>query len=531
MSEAVLFKRLGLMLDCSRNAVMRVEAVERMILLMEKMGYNSLMLYTEDTYEVDNQPYFGHLRGRYTKDELRRIDSFACAHGIELIPCIQTLAHLNALMNWSVYRGMRDNNDILLAGDDKVYKLIEDIFSTLEQCFTSRTVNVGMDEAFTLGLGRYLELHGLRDRSEILLEHLERVAGTAACHGFEICMWGDMFKNLLGKEAAETVRERIPKNVRLIYWDYDTTDEKAYDKTISDYRKICDDIWFAGGARTWTGFAPHNAFALKTAKAAIPSCIKNGVDNVFITLWGDNGGECSRFSVLPALYAVSRYARGDYDAQSIRDGFSEMFGANFDDFIQIDLPASPNGDGNTVDSEKYLLYNDCFLGRLDSTVASGDGERFAEAARRLERLSGSPDFGVLFTSMRRLCEVLEIKAEIGWRTRAAYCSGDRAALKAVTEEYGELLGRLNVFYLAYEVWWMQENKPHGFDVQDIRLGGLIQRVKHCRQRLIGYLSGELKRIEELEEPVLSITCSGADLPRRPLCFNSWGSSVTCNVLD
>lgn len=531
MNESVGFKRLGVMLDCSRNAVMRVDAVERMILLLEKMGYNSLMLYTEDTYEVDNQPYFGHLRGRYSKEELRRLDRFAAAHGIELIPCIQTLAHLNALMSWSVYRSIRDNNDILLAGDDRVYKLIEDIFSTLEQCFTSRIVNVGMDEAFTLGLGRYLELHGLRERSEILLEHLGRVAETAARHGFEVCMWGDMFKNLLGKETAETVRERIPKNVRLIHWDYDTTDEKKYDKSFADYQRICGDLWFAGGARTWTGFAPHNGFALKTAKSAVPSCIRNGIENVFITLWGDNGGECSRFSVLPALYAVSQHARGNYDENSIRSGFSEMFGVGFDDFMQIDLPASPNGEGNTVDSEKYLLYNDCFLGRLDSTVAPGDGLRFAESAQRLEKLSNSPDFGKIFTALKELCNVLEIKAEIGWHTREAYRSGRKAALSEVVTEYDELLKRLETFYSAYEKWWMWENKPHGFDVQDIRLGGLIRRVKHCRSRIEEYIEGNTKCIEELEEPVLSITCSGEELPRRPLCLNNWGQSATCNVID
>ena len=37
------------------------------------MGLNSMMLYTEDTYTVDNYPYFGYLRGRYSKEELKEI--------------------------------------------------------------------------------------------------------------------------------------------------------------------------------------------------------------------------------------------------------------------------------------------------------------------------------------------------------------------------------------------------------------------------------------------------------------------------
>ena len=35
---------LGVMLDCSRNAVYRPEAVRRLIDLLSKMGYNTLQL-------------------------------------------------------------------------------------------------------------------------------------------------------------------------------------------------------------------------------------------------------------------------------------------------------------------------------------------------------------------------------------------------------------------------------------------------------------------------------------------------------
>jgi len=52
-------KMLGVMFDCSRNAVLTVDSVKRYANILKKMGYNTLMLYTEDTYEID-----GHPRGR-----------------------------------------------------------------------------------------------------------------------------------------------------------------------------------------------------------------------------------------------------------------------------------------------------------------------------------------------------------------------------------------------------------------------------------------------------------------------------------
>ena len=47
------FRTLGVMLDCSRNAVLRPEELYRFIDILAKMGYNTIQLYTEDTYEID----------------------------------------------------------------------------------------------------------------------------------------------------------------------------------------------------------------------------------------------------------------------------------------------------------------------------------------------------------------------------------------------------------------------------------------------------------------------------------------------
>lgn len=51
------------MLDCSRNAVPSVDSLKKWIDITTDLGYNTLLLYTEDTYEVDGNPYFGYRRG------------------------------------------------------------------------------------------------------------------------------------------------------------------------------------------------------------------------------------------------------------------------------------------------------------------------------------------------------------------------------------------------------------------------------------------------------------------------------------
>ena len=176
----------GVMIDCSRNAVMNVEAVKRFVLTLEKMHYDTLLLYTEDTYEVDGEPLFGHLRGRYSKDEIKEIDSFCISHGIELVPCIQTLAHLNAIFKWhEEYDRINDCNDILLMDEEGTYELIDRMLSSLASCVTSRKINIGMDEAFMMTYGNYRKKHGVGDRFEIIMRHLNKVCDIAKKYGWQ----------------------------------------------------------------------------------------------------------------------------------------------------------------------------------------------------------------------------------------------------------------------------------------------------------------------------------------------------------
>ena len=77
------------------------------------------MLYMEDTYEIPEYPYFGHLRGRYTQVELKALDTYAQAVGVTLIPAIQTLAHLTNPLKWQFAGNIRDTEDILLVGEEE----------------------------------------------------------------------------------------------------------------------------------------------------------------------------------------------------------------------------------------------------------------------------------------------------------------------------------------------------------------------------------------------------------------------------
>ena len=207
------FETLGVMIDLSRNAVMNVESLKRFIIVLKKMGYNCAMLYTEDTYEVENEEYFGYMRGRYSIDELRELDSFADSVGIELIPCIQTLAHVNAAVRWGKFP--TDCEDIMLVDDERTYELIENMFSTISKCFKSRRVHAGMDEALMLGRGKHLDKFGYEDASSIMKRHLARVKKISEKFGYEMMIWSDMYFRPWVNNHGYYVKEKVemPKEI------------------------------------------------------------------------------------------------------------------------------------------------------------------------------------------------------------------------------------------------------------------------------------------------------------------------------
>lgn len=505
---------LGVMLDCSRNAVMKVQTVKNYADLLAKMGYNTLMLYTEDTYEVDHQPYFGHQRGRYTKAELKEMDDYCFSKGITLIPCIQTLAHLNCIFKWiGVYDDIRDTADILLADDEGTYRLLEDIFATLAQCFRSRRVHIGMDEAYLVGMGKYLQKHGFQDRFDVINAHLHKVCQIAERYGFRPMLWSDMFCKLAldsedyyqaaADSAAITTRASLPENVDLVYWDYYSTDYQRYQNMIRTNQLFDKPVVFAGGAWTWKGMAPDNGFSMAATREALRACRDCGVDQILMTVWGDDGDECSKYAVAPALLYAAMAVHGEPEPQAFRDRFQQLMGVAYDDWMLLDKLLLPDSGGHINDASKYLIYNDVFTGLLDHRCAPEDGDYYAQLARQIRAIPETGEYGYLFRKYEALCDLLSVKATLGLETRKAYQSGDRQALQALVEQrYPLAIEKMEIFHQVFQEEWFRENKPHGFDIQDIRLGGALQRLKSCRKRLQQYLSGQVSVIEELEEPQL-----------------------------
>src|SRR5690625_4891735 len=225
------------MFDFSRNAVMKPERFYEMVRILAVMGFDSAMLYMEDTYEVKGEPYFGYMRGRYSQEELTRLDDYAYQFGIELIPCIQTLAHLEEFLKWEGTWDYKDTRGALLLESEKTYTLLENMIEAASSPFRSKRIHIGMDEAEEVGRGIFLNKNGYKKRFDLMATHLEIVLQITDKLGLDAMMWSDMFLKLASQtgdvyskttEIPSYIIDKTPEQIQLMYCQYNSIDIEHY---------------------------------------------------------------------------------------------------------------------------------------------------------------------------------------------------------------------------------------------------------------------------------------------------------------
>lgn len=505
------FDSCGIMIDVSRNAVLKVETLKNIIRHMACMGLNFLMLYTEDTFKMEKYPYFGYMRGAYTKDELREIVQYGEIFGVELVPCIQTLAHLSKTLRWGYADGMKDTDDILLIDEEKTYEFIEEMIKTTRECYHSDKIHIGMDEAHEVGFGEYFRRHGYVDRFQLLSRHLSRVIEITNRYGFKPMMWSDMFFRLASKrgvyydleaEMPENIEELIPKELSMVYWDYYNNDEKLCDFMIKTHQAMGRDVVFAGGIWTWNGLSPNYDKTYITTKAGLTACRKNHIKHVFATMWGDDGAECSIFTALLGMQLYSEYNYAEtVNQHHLEDMFKICTGYDAEAFsvFNIDDFGDVCKEHNATVS-KQVFYSDVLLGLFDKNLAQLDLKtHYGSILQKFDKIKPQQGLEYLFAYQRQLVTLLYQKCKMGEEVTWAYLQHNRSKLAELAREIRSIADRMETLRrMATEIWY-QNNKAFGFEAFDYKLGGTQARLCSAATRIEMYLNGDSDVIEELEE--------------------------------
>ena len=499
LNKANKLHELGYMIDCSRGAVPRVETIKQLVDVLSAFGYDYLMLYTEDTFEIEGEPYFGFMRGRYTKEEIHEIDMYCQSKNIELRPCIETLAHLGRLLRHGTYRKLFEIDDILFVDEPIVYDFIEKMIKTVSENFTSKHIHIGMDEAWKLGRGRYLDKHGKTKIRDIMESHLEKVAAIAKKYGMTCDMWADM---LMDAYINDNEKVNIPDNVIPMPWRYWAKSETDSDAEIKLYKQLSNGkVAFAGGAHKWTGFAPGNQFSFHAIDEQVKTCIKYKYDSYLLTAWGDGASDASCFVTVPAIYYAALKCHGLTLNNRTKKYFKDVIGISFDKYLLVDRL---NRIDDSIDYGAHYnalsfthLYNDPLQDLFLEIEDDKYENLYLKASNELNKVK-SDKYGYIFKTLSLLGKVDSYKSTLGKNIYNAYKENDKDKLVKCIEQTKKASIALTNFMKEYEKQWLKENKAFGYEKQILRLGGLKERLAFTIRQLQDYLAGKIEKIDELE---------------------------------
>ena len=517
--ETTPFKMLGIMLDVSRNMVMKVDHLKLWFRRLSLSGYNLVMLYTEDTYQLPGEPFFGYMRGAYSIDEIKELDAYAKKLGIELVGCIQTLGHLEQIIRWhGAYGKISDTAKVLMVDEPKTYELVEKMVAFWSEALDSRRIHIGMDETHDLGRGKFLDYNGFEAPFELFNRHLGKVNEICRKHGLAPLIWSDMYFRLSNPEQnyydftspiPESVQKKIPKNVQLVYWDYYHEDAESYEKMIRRHRDIGFEPVMGSGIWTWTRMWYDHEKTRSTVIPCIEACRKMKVQELFFTMWGDDGAYCNYDSALAGLVYSADLAFGvkPDDTKTTAARFAAICGSSFQanitaGGIQATLTA---GDNKYTVTPSMMLWDDPLMGIYFDECLRHDPEfdlkitdHYDEMLRKLlphqdDKAAG--DFEHIINALDLLIQKTEMRSAL----IDAYANDDRIALRQIAVSViPSVIAAAQEFDASFRTQWLDCAKPFGLETIQIRNAGLIARLDETALRIREYLDGVVAEIDELE---------------------------------
>jgi hypothetical protein len=516
---------LGIMLDCSRNAVINVSHFRKWLRRLALMGYNAAMLYTEDTYQIDGEKYFGFMRGAYTPEELRSIDDYASGLGIEMIPCIQTLGHMEQVLKNYPYARLRDTFKVIMTDNEDSYALIEKMIRQCRKCFRSRRIHIGMDEAVDMGRGKSLDKFGYRKRYDIFADHLNRLMPICEKHSFKPMIWSDMFFRLASKNhdyydnnisIPESIKEKIPPELDVVYWNYNDSDVRLYANGINKHKDLGKTPVVASGIHTWGHFWHNHIKTENQAGPCIEACVNNNINELFFTMWGDDGAYCDFDSAMSGLLwcAEKVFHCNGVNSERIKKESQKIC---FRDY-ELDTSISQMYYSD-FDAAKYLLWDDSFYNlnllalpdvfKESSTLdilnlLNVNIENVVSAVRK--RIAGEYQ-SQSYNYIIKVMEFLLSRLKVCKLLIAYYDQKQNSNFILLVRALDEAIKAGKSFDEHFRAMWLKNNKPYGMEVIQIRNAGIVKRLEELRQRIQELNNGQVSCIPEIDEFLDNLKCS------------------------
>ncbi len=276
------FRDRGIMLDVSRGKVPTQATLESLVDLCAHLRLNVLMLYIEHTFAFRRHPEIGEGASPLTAEAILSLDAYAADHGVELVPCLQSLGHMEHVLALPRYAHLAESDRrwSISPTRPESYALLEDLYNEFLPLFRSKRFNVNCDEPFDLGRGQSAKRSPRKTPGRLFFDHIQRLRKLSHAHGKQLMIWADFAH----QHPAEM--DRLGKDVVLLDWWY----EAKFDADrIKKLRRKGLEVWTCAGTSAWNCLFPRVENAMQNVTRWADAGRAHGATGLLNTDWGDFG--------------------------------------------------------------------------------------------------------------------------------------------------------------------------------------------------------------------------------------------------
>jgi len=471
----------GILIDISRGKVPTLETLRGVVNACVRIKLNTLMLYTEHTFRFRRHPEIGADASPLTAETLRRLDAYAAANHVELVPTLQSLGHMHHILKLARYRHLAESDRLwsLSPRNPETYRLLKDLYDEYLPNFRSRLFNANCDEPVDL------------DDPQTFFEHVERVRELALTHGKRAMIWGDVVH-----ANPESVR-KLDRDLVLLDWWYEADHDFDRVRVFSEHGL---EFLVCPGTSSWNTLFPRMANSIANISGYAAAGKRHGARGLLTTDWGD-GGHYNLLgnSWFGFAWSAQQAWSGDVPNHTFDRAFSRVFfgdttgkvarvyrtlgnlhGAGFKVFNASPLqslyfddlgPAKFTSRANA----KALEKTEARLKRVRTVLEEAE-DRFARESRTHGELVYAADASLL--AVRKAAAGLEY---LEWRRKPASLTASErrrlsqrmAALAAKQRSLGRTLWRL----------WRERNRPSNFEIVKEKLESSIRSLRRAARHL------------------------------------------------
>ena len=263
----------------------------RLLEIFAALHYDAVLVEWEDTFPWTVDERF-RCETAYTPEQVAAFHEAAARLGIEVIPLVQCLGHMETPLAAPPYQRLREVphradvlNPLAEGARELIEKMVDDVLAAAPD---ARHLHLGGDEAWSFGTHpdtkAYVEAHG---KGALYLHHVEPILDKLNARSVRPILWHDMMIDW----DPDALR-RLAEKCDLCVWGYsghpDTTEHHYNTQYIQRFADHGIRLW---GATAYKGASGHNVDvtdlevhrANATAWAEVAQ--RFGMEGVFATAW------------------------------------------------------------------------------------------------------------------------------------------------------------------------------------------------------------------------------------------------------